>query len=204
MGTIQKTLSCLWPWHSWASPLPQCRRDNSTGLSRAAEDRSQAHDIADLRDKNNAVLVTAELLWHRSRGDQGGSQGVDALSSPAPCRSCCKGPWRWPFISGFSFLLSGFPRLEDNMLPPVGDCNIHRKVKLFSVRGCSLWALVSNHSLCVNTGYGNLLIPGCHGSGVIFPPGRAPGSPPFLYCPPIFAGCTLEKGISTALWDVLR
>lgn len=146
VGTKQKTLSCLWPWHSWASPLPQHCLDNSTCLSLAAEDISQAHDTADLQDKNNGVLVNAELLWHRSRGDQGGSQGVDALSSPALCRSCCKGPQRWPFMSGISFLLSVFPSLEDNMLPSGGDCNTHHKIKLFSVTGCLLRALVLNHS----------------------------------------------------------
>lgn len=73
VGTKQKTLSFLWPWHSWASPLLQCCLYNSTCLNLAAEDRSQAHDIADLKDKNNGVLVDAELLWHRFRGDQSGS-----------------------------------------------------------------------------------------------------------------------------------
>lgn len=66
VGTKQKTLFCLWPWHSWASLLLQCCLDNSTCLSLAAEDRSQAHDIADLQDENNGILVIAELLWHQS------------------------------------------------------------------------------------------------------------------------------------------
>lgn len=66
VGTKQKTLFCLWPWHSWASLLLQCCLDNSTCLSLAAEDRSQAHDIVDLQDKNNGMLVVAELLWHQS------------------------------------------------------------------------------------------------------------------------------------------
>lgn len=66
VGTKQKTLFCLWPWHSWASLLLQCCLDNSTCLHLAAEDRSQAHDIADLQDENNGIVVIAELLWHQS------------------------------------------------------------------------------------------------------------------------------------------
>lgn len=66
VGTKQKTLFCLWPCHSWAFLLLQRCLDNSTCLSLAAEDRSQAHDIADLQDENNGILVIAELLWHQS------------------------------------------------------------------------------------------------------------------------------------------
>lgn len=79
------------------------------------------------------------------------------------------------------------------MLAPLGDCNIHHKVKLASVKECPQRASVLNYSPCVNKAYGNHLIPGYHGSGFIFVPGRAPGSPP------IFVGCTLDKGISMAL-----
>lgn len=86
-------------------------------------------------------------------------------------------------MPGISFLLSVFPCLEDSMLPPVGHCNIHHKVKLFSVMGCLLTALVLNHSPCINTAYENHLILGCLGSGFIFPPGRAPGSPLFPLLP---------------------
>lgn len=78
----------------------------------------------------------------------------------ALCWSCCKGSWKWPFMSGISFLLSVFPRLEDNVIPLVGHCNTHNKVKLFSVTGCSLRALVLNHSPCINMANRNPFIPG--------------------------------------------
>lgn len=63
-------------------------------------------------------------------------------------------------MSGISFLLSVFPHLEDNMIPLVGHCNTHNKVKLFSVTGCSLRVLVLNHSPCINMANRNPFIPG--------------------------------------------
>ena len=97
-------------------------------------------------------------------------------------------------MSGISFLLSFFPCLEDNMLPPVGYCNIHHKVKLFSAPGCLLRALVLNHSPCINMAYGNYLTPW---QQVHFSPRQSTWQPTVPSIA-IFMGCTLDKGISMA------
>lgn len=102
-------------------------------------------------------------------------------------------------MPGTIFLLSVFPSLEGNMLPPVGHCNINQKLKLFSITECSLRALVLNNSPCVNTGYGNHPIPGCHSSGFISPQAEHLAAHCSLCCPPIFVGHTLDKGIGMAL-----